>query len=290
MNALPHTLAQKRCRFVGAILATFGGLASGCGTPFEVQETLTLTAPAAAGLIRIDNRVGRVEVVADSNLSEIQATVVKVGKGASLEEARRALSEINVRLSPAEGDPQVLMAEALHPGGSGQRQYEVQWKLTAPPSAELDVRNRVGVVTADGFQNGVTVVTNVGEIQLREVRGRVSARTDVGGIDATAAGEMELTTNVGGVQAKIGPENAADVRIRTQVGDVSVVVPGSRTGLFILDADVGEINLRAEDLNLSHIRTTTHHFEGVAGGLRTPRLDIVTGVGGITIQVSPTPD
>lgn len=289
MNPIGLLNSPGRRALVIGMLVIVGGCTPGCGTPFEVRETMTLTAPASAALILVDNRVGRIEVIAETGLSEIQATVVKVGKGASLDAARQALAEISVSLTPLEGEALTLTAKADHPGGNGLRQYEVQWTIKAPPSTALEVRNEVGAIAASGFMGGANLATDVGGIDAKNIGGGLIARTDVGSIDATASGAIELTSNVGDVRVEIRPENPGSVRVRTQVGGVSLAIPENRSGLFVFKTDVGCLAVHLSDLQLTDIRSTEHNFEGVAGPSRTPTVDAATDVGSLLVRAYPPP-
>lgn len=257
-------------------------LIAGCGTPYTSREHLTLTAPAPAmATFILRNAVGEVTLQADPAATEVRAEIVKIGKGSSPQQADAALEQIEVSLETHPGRSEAVEARAEHPPGGPIRNYEVEWKLTAPPGFALDVSTQVGDIVAEGFSGGATFKTDVGDIKTSGKHLGLSAKTGVGDIHAEAAGRIDVRTDVGDARLRVLPGDEDDVKARTQVGELTVELPVGRKGRLKAGADVGSLRLRLESLTL---RGEAHRLEADLGGASTPTLDLATDVGDLTVR------
>src|SRR5262245_52428681 len=93
----------------------------GCGTPFRAQESVSLVSPCPTSRLIVNNSVGQVSIYADPAATQLRAEIIKIGRGASQEQANQALEDMEVELSAKDTEPGVVRAEARHPGGNGLR-------------------------------------------------------------------------------------------------------------------------------------------------------------------------
>lgn len=279
---------------------------AGCGTPYKVQETMTLSAPRPTTRLVVDNSVGAIRVNADETAGEVRAEIKKVGKGYSEQVAQEALGEINVRLEVTDNGSTVR-ATAEHPQGSSGRNYEVAWVITAPPQVEVDVRNDVGDVHVKGHLKTVSiknsvgdatvssgpapamisgpirVTSAVGDVHVHGGSGGLTVESDVGDVHATAGGNVNIRSDVGDVTLKLLPAQAETVRVITDVGDISVYLGPQQQGRIIADCDTGRIRMNITGSQVKELREREHHASARLGDAGAPVIDLTADVGSITI-------
>lgn len=263
----------------------------GCGTPYSVTETATLrSASGAASTIErliVANKVGEVSIIGDSAVTEVSAEVVKIGRGSTPGEAAKALAEIQLTLQP--GKNGALEARTEHPGGNSIRQYEVKWRIKAPPSVAVDVRNLVGDVTVRSLQHGAVVSTGVGDIHAEQIRGGLSAHADVGTVKAEAAGKVAVRADVGDAHVRVMQEDASDIRVHTNVGKVVVDLPATRRGALNASTDLGSLDMALDGVSMQGVREHSKHFECTLGGSEQPAISLSADVGDVIVRAYGTP-
>lgn len=265
---------SNRCFFVSrpasrSLLVVVGILcvvASGCGTPFQVRDHISLTAQLPAEKLVVRTDFGDIIVRSDANATEIRAEATLIGKGSTPAEAEKALGEIRVSLEPREGESTIVVAAGEHPRGGLTRRYAVQWRITAPPDIVIEARTEFGDVEVDRFDSGVTIETAFGDIE------------------ADAAGPIELVTAFGDIELRVRAGNPGDVRVATEFGDVDVVLPPDRTGRVLADTDFGSVDAHFGPVPIRLHRARSHHFDAELAGSATPLLDVTTEFGDIDIR------
>lgn len=290
----------------GCLVAVLGMCLPGCGTPYKVQESVTLSAPRPTARLLVDNSVGTIRVSADETAGEVRAEITKVGKGYSEQVAQAALDEINVRLEVTDNGSTVR-ATAEHPQGSSGRNYEVAWVITAPPQVDVDVRNDVGDVHVKGRLKAISIKNSVGDatvssgpapamisgpIQVTSAVGDVhvhggsaglTVESDVGDVHATAGGNVNIRSDVGDVTLKLLPAQADSVRVSTDVGDISVFLSPQQQGRIVADCDTGRIRMNITGSQVKELREREHHASARLGDAGAPVIDLTADVGSITI-------
>lgn len=141
--------------------------------------------------------------------------------------------------------------------------------LHVPGDVRVRVRTEAGRLRAERLHGcRLTIETDAGEVQLRDVHGAMRVLTGAGKIDgealagsfdfATTAGAIYLdvvafdpgkhrvTTSVGAVKVDLARGLAVNIDARTTMGTARVVYPSQRDAPAILDieADVGAIKVR----------------------------------------------
>ena len=280
---------------------------SGCGTPYSQQETVTLTAESPSARFVMNNRVGDITIKSDPAAPQVSASVTKIGRGSSPDEARKALQEIKVSLARTETTG-VIEAKSEHPNGNGFRNYCVTWNITMPPSPEMIVKNNVGDVRLDGVSGTAEVRTNVGDAIVKGLPNQIAssgpvkvtthvgdahaenigngirATTDVGDIHASGGGPVYLQSDVGDVHLRLTGHNMGAVDCSADVGDVVVYLPKERRGSLDASSDVGDTVVNLGPIPMQNITHRRKYFYGDLGGASEPSAKLRTDVGSVTVR------
>lgn len=288
-------------------IGSLGVLATGCGTPFKTQEQLMLTAPASAEKLIVENNIGDVTIEADAHVKEVSAVVTKIGRGATAQEADKALAELEVSLA-MDDSAGALRASVEHPRATNFRQHEVIWRITTPPATEVRITTAIGDATVSGIRkdvavktdigdarvscdpaasSAVTISTGVGDVHVSDSTRGLTAKTDVGDIHASAGGPVQLDTDVGEVVLHLKPATSERVRIESDVGDVCVYLDPGQQGKLTAMTDVGSVRIALDGVTMREFRHREHVAVAQLGESATPAIDIFTDVGDVTIKTQP---
>ena len=267
--ATTHSDRFPRRRYALTMGSTLGLLcivASGCGTPFQSRDHITMTASLPREKLVIRTSFGDIIVRSNSDATEIRADATLIGRGSTPSEAKKALSEIKATLGPKEDEPNVVMARGKHPKNGLTRSYAVEWNITAPPDVVIEAHTGFGDVDVGRFNRGVTIDTAFGEIE------------------AEAAGPIDLASAFGDIELKLGADNPDDVKVATEFGDVDVRLPMNRAGRVLADTDFGSVDAHFGAVPIRLLRARDHHFDAELGGADTPIIDLVTQFGDVDIR------
>ncbi len=271
-NSLSPWISGRRCatgRLSARVCLAVGVLSvvvSGCGTPFQARDHISLTAPLPAKKLLVRTDFGDITVRSDADATEIRAEATLIGKGSTPAEAEKALSEIQATLAADEGHPGIVRAEAEHPHGGITRAYEVRWHVIAPPNIFVDARTSFGDIDVRRFDRGLTIRTAFGEIE------------------ADAAGPIDLKSSFGDIELYVRAGEAGDVKAVTEFGDVDVRLPMNRAGRLVADTDFGSVDAHLEGMSMRLYRWRSHHFDAELSGSDTPLIDLITEFGDVDIR------
>ena len=300
-----HSLSKSIA--VVAALGSLGVFTTGCGTPFKTQEQLTLKAPAGAARLIVENNIGDVTIEADAQANEVSAVVTKIGRGATAKEADKALAELEVSLA-MDAAAGALRAKVSHPRATSFRQHEVVWRITTPPEIEVKVTTAIGDATVSGIQkdiavktdigearvicdpaasSAVTISTGVGDVHVTDSTRGLTAKTDVGDIHASAAGPIQLASDVGDVVLHVKPATSEQVRVEADVGDVALYLDPSQQGKLTATADVGSVRIALDGVTMREFRRREHVAVAQLGESASPAIDIFTDIGDVTVKTQP---
>ena len=220
----------------------------------------------AGGRVEVSNVNGKIDVVTgEGNGVEIVAR--KIGKGASEEAAKQALSRIQIIESTAGGtikvETRLERGGGLFNHGSGA---QVEYMVRVPTSVNLTVSTvNGGVEIAGGITGRITAEATNGGIQARDVRGPIEASTINGGVQvelaAVAADGVKLECTNGGLHLRLPSDAKATISARVSNGGIET------SGLAV--SARGEATNRRLDGDLN------------GGG---PRIQLEGTNGGITIR------
>lgn len=292
MTPRAHALSNdKPAHALGPVTgAIFAALLAGCASAggcesakFSSERTTKMTAAAESSL-RIENQVGDIKVVADPAATQVTLELTLIGKGSTQAKAEEALNEIVYTVTDPPGDTGVT-AVAKHPTNSGwnNKQWEVRWVVTAPPTVKIDVDDAVGKVTVVGFERGASVSTDVGDVRVSGVMGGVNVRVDVGDAVVNAQGPATVITNVGDVSVEMIGE-PAEVRAEADVGDVHLVVSPAWSGKVTGGSDVGSVRTSVPGLSARSAEYGSGSKVSGVIGAGVANATLKADVGSITIE------
>ena len=169
---------------------------------------------------------------------------------------------------------------------------EVDFIVTVPPSASVDLKTTGGDVAVGDLDGTVLARTSGGEIRLGRVGGEVEATTSGGNVDLAAGqGRVKLSTSGGTISAGrlVGPAelrtSGGDIKIEaaentvsahTSGGDVRAVFVGPLKGDSSLTTSGGDVRATVGRGSGFHLAASTS-----GGDVRADGLTITIDHGGI---------
>jgi len=117
--------------------------------------------------------------------------------------------------------------------------------ITAPPSAELDLRSSNGSINVDGVGTNGLLKSSNGEITLRNVAGRFVIDTSIGAITIeNVHGEIDARTNTGPIEFSGSFDDGSTNSLRTFTGGITINV-GEQANVHIdAEATNGEVDIK----------------------------------------------
>jgi len=176
------------------VLATAAGLRADSDDRYVTVITRTL--PFRGGKVKIDHKFGSVMVRTQPGTS--------VGVKATIRASDPDLGKkIKVNTS-ADGEGVTIETEypTMH-FTFGNVSYSVDYEITVPPNAPLDVRNRFGNTDVAGVQAASTINSGQGSVALRSMRGNQQVENSFGSIDVTDTdGNLQVRNANGSVRVQ----------------------------------------------------------------------------------------
>ena len=143
----------------------------------------------------------------------------------------------------------------------------VDFDITVPRNADLELKNDAGSITIDGIAGQISCTTNAGTVKVTDtwLRGNSKLKSDAGNINFAGAldphGSYQMSTDVGSVSVTLPPTASFRLDARTDVGSITgdfpLTVrrdfPGGKARCDVgsppypalkLRTDVGSINIR----------------------------------------------
>jgi len=156
----------------------------------------------------------------------------------------------------------------------------VDFSITAPADATLDIDTGGGSVSARGFSGGIHVNTGGGGIEIDGASGTLNLRSGGGGIDARhIAGTVDVST--GGGSVRVEGTLSGHNRVETGGGSIHVSVPASSK--LAVDASTGGGSAHNDFGIPSDGERHSGRFHGNIGDGSAGSLDIHTGGGSISL-------
>lgn len=165
-------------------------------------------------------------------------------------------------------------AMSWHDNGS------VDFKITAPADAHLEVDTGGGSVSERGFSGGTKVETGGGSISIEDATGPVALRSGGGGIEVRhISGTVDVSTGGGSVRVE-GTLNGKN-RIETGGGSIHVAIPA--TSKLAVDASTGGGSAHNDFGIAGDGERHPGRFRGNIGDGSAGSLEIRTGGGSIRL-------
>jgi DUF4097 and DUF4098 domain-containing protein YvlB len=156
----------------------------------------------------------------------------------------------------------------------------VNFKISAPADARLEIETGGGGVDARGFSGGIKVETGGGGIDIDGASGALQLRSGGGGIEARHInGTVEVSTGGGSVRVE-GTLNGRN-RVETGGGSIHVSIPASDK--LAVDASTGGGSAHNDFGLPSDGERHSGRFRGTIGDGSNGSLEIHTGGGSIRL-------
>lgn len=215
--------------------------------------------------LRVDNKVGRIEVRgADTDTVRISATVKTYGDSQS--EASRRQDQVTVNMEQPSNAEVVITATYPNSLSEG-RSPVVDLVIEVPTEADVDLQTDVGEIVVRDLVGAAEIASNVGDVTVRELQGTLQLQTNVGSTTVqsfTMEGSSSVTGRVGDVTVELVGDPAFTLDAETNVGDIDSEfdVDGER------DNDIGPGD----------------RLEGTVGDNPTMELTLRTNTGSIRLE------
>jgi len=218
--------------------------------------------------------------------NKVEATVTKIGSGASKEAADADLANVSVEFSQ-DGETIRILARRTGPRASEASGAAVE--LTVPALAVLSLTTSNGEITSDGIQGQITAHSSNGKIDIRGAKGRLDLETSNGPImiDAIAATLVAGTSN--GDIHFAGTLDQGKHTLSTSNGSIELVLPSTAQFHFRARTSNGTVTNRFPKLQPSRGRSGGNHLSGLVGSGTKADIDVnlETSNGSITLKPAP---
>lgn len=221
----------------------------------DFQKTVTL--PGGRSL-RVENSNGNVTVRTHAGVdSSIRATIRS--SAPTVAEARDFANQIQIVVDES-GSGATVRTE-YPKNWRGNISYSVDYEITMPETAPLEVRNRFGAVSADNVHAGASIINNNGQVTLSAGRGAESIENSFG--------DVEVRSNDGDVSIRNGNGR---VTVRNVRGAIDLT---NRFGdIRVTDADrrltIHSNNGNIEATNVGGVTVVSNSFgQVVMAGVRS---------------------
>ncbi|MFL5653542.1 MAG: hypothetical protein ACJ8CB_05120 [Ktedonobacteraceae bacterium] len=152
---------------------------------------------------------------------------------------------------------------------SGLGSNNVDFAVTIPSNANLQVHTDTGLVTVNGISGIMSLTTNTGSINATQV---------------TLSGHSMLTGTGGSIVFAGSIEPGGLYQFVTGTGSLNVTLPGNSS--FQLDArtNTGSLNNNFVSVNVQHANTIGYEARGNVGASATARVILKTNTGSIDLN------
>jgi len=218
--------------------------------------------------VRVGTANGEIRVTVDPNATEVLVAGTKTARGEDDAAAQTRLDDIEIRIVTSGEGNTVLEIEALLEEVSGQIRDEVDFAITLPAGADLELETDNGAIT---------VIDNEGQVAAVTSNGKITVTDNTGAIDVTSSnGELVLTGIVGAVkgvtsngkitvEAAIAGTEAVDVQ--TSNGAIDIEVPAATTKADLdLSTKLGRVVTELQDFTITNLETATRSVTATLNG------------------------
>ncbi|HJR79211.1 MAG TPA: DUF4097 family beta strand repeat-containing protein [Anaerolineales bacterium] len=180
------------------------------------EETKTLNTDGPITL-NVQNDAGVVSIVGSEG-DEMTVNVVKTGFGRTQAEAERDLENIEYEIQQT-GDA-ITLTYKLATFGMDDAGDTVDFIITVPFEAGIDVESGFGEVSVSNTNGEVSIANNFGEVTVQNIEGGLTVNTESGQVEASSinAGSenIELTSGFGTVSLE--KASGQDIRLESDSG------------------------------------------------------------------------
>jgi hypothetical protein len=152
--------------------------------------------------------------------------------------------------------------------GSSFGSSSVDFDLTVPGSAVLQLKTNTGSIDVSGVSGQLVLTSNTGSVQANS---------------GTLSGNSQLITNTGSVTFSGSISQTGTYQFQTNTGSVNVTIPG--TSVFHVDAstDTGSINTNFPGVPIQHHQFTGADVHSDVGSAPQATITLRTNTGSINL-------
>ena len=222
-------------------------------------KTMTLSFPEAkCQSVKLSNKIGNITVLG-TDKDQCSVEVKISAKGQDLDTTRALMDQ--VRVTTDEKD-QVLTITPHAPDNTKDAQVIVEFTLRLPRALNLNLATQVGNVTLRNMKGRIDCQANVGNIQAQATSQGLNANTNVGNIlvavDEDTDATISALCNVGKIQSK----QAFTLSPARTTGAKGVLSLGAGKIPVNLKVNVGSIHIGSQSdvdkLETSKVETRTY--------------------------------
>jgi hypothetical protein len=198
----------------------------------EYSRTVDRTVQLKGGQrVFIEHKFGQINVHTNSGPNVVVHAEVKVSAGSQME-AKDLADRIEIEIDPSSSD---LFIRTHYPERMHTRNtsFSVQYDITMPESAPLEIRNSFGPVHVSGLKAAATINDSYGEVTFNDGKG-VQHITN-------AFGRVEAKNNHGDVfvESSYGAVNAGDIDGALEVRNrfAAVTVANASKGVDVVNSN-----------------------------------------------------
>jgi DUF4097 and DUF4098 domain-containing protein YvlB len=252
----------------------------------QYQALQTFESGSAPLLVRVNNEVGKVDVVGRADTSQVTIGATKIIHVPGTDE--KDFDRLDYRVSK-EGNIINVTGKPLFGINSS-----IEIALTLPKNATVEVRTKVGSISLQGIETpnaAYKLETDVGAITVKQVgAANLNLRTDVGAItlDNVTAG-VTASSDTG--EIRVRNSTLLDLNLATAIGSIEVngTVNLNRDGQ--IKSDIGSITLRLNSANLPRLEVNVGNGRiinnlPVAGQMQMNNRHFVFGITGAKLLVT----
>ena len=192
---------------------------------------------AVDGKVYLRNISGNVKVLTWDK-DEVKIDALKISKAGSLEEAKKNAALVKIEVGRNDGRLEILTDYPDNQPRHNHMNVSVNYDLTIPAKAEVEVRNVSGDVSAENIGGYAKLETVSGDVKLRKAA--------KGGVFTTVSGDVELSDISGDLRTKAV---SGDITITRMAGTVDAeTVSGNVELKGLTGAKSIEINVLSGDV------------------------------------------
>ncbi len=196
------------------------------------------TAPNTSFVIR--NNTGNIILSPGKNENFTAKAVIRA-KGKTADQAQRIVEEVSINCHSS-GD--ICYLGVTKPEHNRWKNLNVDFYVKLPADVRLDVKTNMGRIELLNLKGKIKAVTNMGSIKAVDISGDVELTTNMGDIDFVASSDISAKfkayTNMGSIESELPLDiDMSDMMKRKAEGTV-----GSGEGSIRLITDMGKINIK----------------------------------------------
>jgi hypothetical protein len=185
----------------------------------EYVESFQVETPL---VLQIENQVGELRIVGRGDTNTVTVRARANAWGATVADAERKLERVQVTVR--QDAPGRVTARGSYPTTlTVGRSPNVVFEVEVPRDTDLSLSTNVGQIRVENVRGRLDLRSNVGEIRADNVEGAIEMRTDVGEVNLRGwnmTGDSSVSTRVGEINVGLRPGIAFRLDATTNVGQI----------------------------------------------------------------------